>query len=398
MARRWFGGRRRGSRRGRRAVQLAAAVVDPPALIDATSGQTTGTSVTITLPDRESGDYLTLIVASNQAPTLGFTAGVASSTSLASASSRLQAIRIVPNGGATSITMSSSVSAVLTWWCASWRNVDAAATVYAAANSIGNNTTAAIESPTVALGHEATGHEVFIRAGSVNSSATWATAPNNIFATTSGNAAMAIRSDAVPEATLALPAASAFDRGLEGTTRLESSLVFVLQPVQTVTPTVLTNGSFETAAGNGVATGWETEGSAPRLPTCSLSTTGVVDGGFAQRFQFTGQSGDSGNVAIYQAPIDAAPGDVLRASIYLSGTLTNAYAIFGIEGFLTGGTYISEHDTVVNSLSGTPTRYDVEYTCPAGTDYAAVYFQVPGLAPSSVVDVYMDKAVMTKNA
>ena len=34
--------------------------------------------------------------------------------------------------------------------------------------------------------------------------------------------------------------------------------------------------------------------------------------------------------------------------------LGGAYAIFGIEGFLTGGVYISENNAPVNTLSGTP--------------------------------------------
>jgi hypothetical protein len=238
---------------------------------------------------------------------------------------------------------------------------------------------------------------VFIRAASVNSTAVWATAPNNIFATTSGNAAMAIRSDAVPEGALSVPPASAFHRGNDGVTRNESSLAFVLQPAQNVVANLLANGSFET--GGNTATGWEIEGTAPRLPTMSRVATGTVDGGVAQRLQFTGRVGDSGNVAIYQAPIACTPGETFRASIYLSGALTNAYAIWGIEGFVTpGGAYISEHDTVINAgqLTAAPALYTVEYTAPADCTALAVYFQVPSLAPTSIVDVYLDRAVLLR--
>lgn len=364
-----------------------------PERIASTSGQTTGTNVVVDLPAREDDDYLILFVASNQAPTLTFTSGVESSTRLASAGSRLQAIRVVPIDGATQIAFTSSVSAVLTWWCSSWRNVDPEAPVYSAANAIGNSTTAVIESPTVDLAHISTGKEVFVRAASVNSTAVWTTAPNNIYATSSGNAAMAVRSDLVPEDIIALSAETAFNRGNDTVTRNESSLALILQPRQTVTKNRIVNGSFE-AGGGAVATGWETEGTAPRAATYSRVAKGAVDGGLAQRMQFVGQSGDSGNIAIYQAPIDAQPGEVLRASIYLSGTLTNAYAIFGIEGFLANGQYIDEHDAVVTVLTETPTKYEVEYTCPPLTDYAAVYFQVPALAATSAVDVYLDKAIL----
>jgi len=370
----------------------------PPALRSAASGSVTGTSATVPLPAGwQAGDFLTLIVSTNQAPTLGFSAGVASSTVLANASGRLHAIRVVPTAGATSITLTSSVSAVLTWWIGAWTSVNAAATVAAAANNIGNSTTAAIEVPVVDLGYISTGYEVWLSAAGVNATATWGTSPTPLFATTTGNAALSVRSGALAAGQLTRAPAAPFDRGLGGTSRNESALALVLQPAQTVKVNALTNGSFE--AGPALATGWETEGTARRAATASKSTTGVVDGAVAQRFQFTGQVGDSGNVAIYQAPIPCGPGETYRATIYLSGTLTNAYAIFGIEGFVTpGGAYISEHDTTVNSgdLSGTPAQFTVEYTTPANCTALAVYFQVPSLAPTSVVDVYLDKAILVK--
>lgn len=373
------------------------AVQTVPERIAGTSGSATGTTATITLPARETGDYLTLIVSSNQAPTLGFSAGVASSTVLASAGGRLQAIRVVPSAGATTVTLTSSVSAVLTWWCGSWRNVDPAATVAAAANNLGNSTTAAIEVPAADLGYISTGREVYVSAAGVNSTATWGTTPTPVFATTTGNGALSVRSGSVPAGQLTRTSATPFTRAAEGTARNESALQIVLQPVQSPLRNMLANGSFESGAA--VATAWELEGTAPRLPTASRVATGAVDGALAQRFQFTGQAGDSGNVAIYQAPITVTPGDTLRATVYLSGTLTNAYAIFGIEGFQgPGGTYISEHDTVINAgeLTSTPAQYTVEYTCPPLATAAAVYFQVPTVAPTSVVDVYLDKAVLLR--
>lgn len=402
---RWFTDRR--SSRQRRLVVApgagapAPATPTPPALrAGHTSGTATGTSATVTLPTGwQASDYVTLIVSTNQAPTLGFSAGAASSTNLANAGGRLQAIRVVPNPGATTVTLTSTVSAVLTWWCGAWQNVDTAATVAAAGNNIGNSTTAAVEVPVVDLGYISTGYETWVSAAGVNSTATWGTSPALTYGTTSGNAALAVRSGQMAADQLTRAPLTPFDRGAEATSRNESALAFVLQPVQTPTVNLLTNGSFE-SGGAALATGWEIEGTAPRLPTVSRSTTtGVIDGAQAQRFQFTGQSGDSGNVAIYQAPIACNPGETFRASVYLSGTLTNAYAIFGIEGFVSaGGAYIDEHDTVIGAgtLTGTPTKYDVEYTAPGNCTALAVYFQVPALAPTAVVDVYLDKAILTK--
>lgn len=405
MSTRWFTGRRRRQAAASRVVsRLAAAtppaVPAPPALRSQTSGSVSGTTATVTLPTGwQAGDYLTLIVSSNQAPTLGFSAGVVSSTVLANAGSRLQAIRVVPTGGAATVTLTSTVSGVLTWWCGAWTGVDPAATVAAAANNIGNSTTAAIEVPPVDLGYISTGYELYVSAAGVNSTAVWGTTPAPIYSTTTGNGALSVRSGAVPAGILARASTTPFDRGSEASTRNESALQFVLQPVQTPTVNRLTNGSFETG-GAAIATGWEQEFTAPRAATYTRSTTtGVVDGAQAQRMQFTGTTGDTGMVAFYQSPIAVTAGDTMRATVYLSGTLTGAYAIFGIEGFTTaGGAYISEHDTTVDAgaLTATPTQYTVEYTCPPGCTAVAVYFQVPAVSPTCVVDVYLDKAILLK--
>jgi len=368
----------------------------PPALRSATSGTTTGTSATVALPAGwQASDYLTLIVSTNQAPTLGFSAGVASSTVLANAGSRLQALRVVPNPGATSVTLTSTVSAVLTWWCGAWQHVDAAQTK-AAANNIGNSTTAAVEVPVVDLGYLSTGYETYVSAAGVNSTATWGTSPTPLHATTSGNAALAVRSGTVAAGLLARASATPFDRGSEASSRNESALCLVLQPVQTRVANRLTNGSFESGAA-AVATGWELEGTAPHPFIASRSASGVVDGAVSQRLQFTGTGGDTGNVAFYQASIPAVAGETVRATVWLSGTLTNAYAIVGIEGFVSvGGAYISEHDTVIDAgaLTGSPVLYSVDYTVPVNATALAVYLQIPTVAPTTVADIYLDKAVL----
>lgn len=366
----------------------------PPALSASASGAATGTTGTIALPTWQATDYLTLLVASNQQVNLTLTGGTV--TPLASAGGRLQAFRVQPTAGGSSLGLTADVSGSLSWWVGAWRNVDPAATL-TAANNLGNSTTAPVEVPVVDLGYLASGAEVCLAAASVNATATWGNPQSLLYAPVGGNAALAVGAGQLTAGQLAA-APAAFDRGLDGAARNESALALVLQPVQTRTANLLANGSFE-SGGAALATGWETEGTAPRLPTVARSTTGVVDGGQAQRFSFTGQAGDSGMVAIYQSPIAVNPGDALTATIYLSGTLTNAYAIFGIEGFVSaGGAYLSEQDTTVlgSDLSSTPRKFTVTYTCPPGCTAVAVYLQTPGLAPSSVVDLYLDRAVLTR--
>lgn len=386
---------RRGSRNSGRRRPYAT----PTLRSGSTSGGVaSGTTATITLPAGwQATDYITLFVSTNQAPTLTITAGVNSYTIISNAASRLQVIRLVPTAGATTVTLTSSVSAVLTWWCGAWQNVDLAATVAQAANNIGNSTTAAVEVPVVELGYISTGYETYVSAAGVNSTAIWGTSPTPVFSTTTGNGALSVRSGSVNSGRLTRTSATAFDRGSEGSSRNESALCIILQPVQSPVRNLLSDGSFE--LGGGLATNWDHEFTAPRAATYTKSTTGVIDGASSQRMQFTGTTGDSGMVSMYQSPIAVNPGDTVTATIYLSGTLTNAYAIFGIEGFVTaGGTFISEVDNTIaaGSLTGTPTQYSVTYTCPANCTAVAVYFQIPTVAPTSIVDVYLDKAILLK--
>lgn len=377
-----------------------AAPPTPPALrVGSTSGSVSGTTAAITLPTGwQAGDFLTLLVSSNQAPTLGFSAGVASSTVLTNAGSRLQAIRLVPTAGATSVTLTSSVSAVLTWWCGAWQNVDPNATVAAAANNIGNATTSPITVPTVDLGgYIATGNEVWLSAAGVNSTATWTTTAATLYSTAAAtNGGLSVQSGAVPAGALT-EATPGYDRGLAGTSRNESALAVVLQPVQTTTKTLLTNGSFETFA-SGVATGWQTEGTTASPVTYAQTTSGVVDGASAWSISYTGTASDNNTkFEPYQSPIPVNPGDVVTFTVWLSGSLTNLYGFIGVEGFVTGGgAYISETDTNFLSLTATPTPYSVTYTCPANCTAVAVYMQVPSVTVGTSATVIMDKATLTK--
>lgn len=360
---------------------------------NAIGGSATNTVITVTLPTYLTTDYIVFFISSNNANAQTFSGNV-TATVLANAGNRLIGYRIVPSDGSqTSFTVTVSTTSVFAWWTASYSGVDLAATVYGIASSVGNNTTSAIPVTTVTTGYVASGDELAFSAAGVNNTATWTTTGNTVFNTTSGNAAMQVQAKATTIGTLATTFAD-IDRGLSGTGRNESSLAFIIQPPQTVSQNLLANPSFE--LGSTSATSWETEGNTAIAPQYTIQTTsGVTDGSRSQRIQYAGQAGDSGAMfALYQAPIDAAPGDVLEFAVDVSGSLSGAVGLVGIEGFLSGGTYISEEDTVLTSITSTPQRFTVQYTCPNDTDYVAVYIQVNEIYDPSSIDIYVDKATL----
>lgn len=363
-----------------------------------------GTTATITLPSYASTDYIVMFLSRNQTQASAFTfsAAITSITELAEAGTarRLIAMRLVPNGtGQTTFTLTGTTSGVWTWWIGAYSGVGSALTVASGTNTPGSNTTSTIEVPAVALGYIATGNEYGLSAGGVNATATWTTDANTLYNTgTAANAGLLVRKAAITAGQQTFVPGN-LDRGLAGTTRSESAIAIVLQPTGNA-PTInkLTNGSFETFT-SGIATGWADEHALTGPFTYSSTTTGVVDGATAQRIQYTGQGTDNGTTSkgeIYQSSISASPGDVLDFSVYVSGTWANIYAIIGIEAFLTGGTYISETDASITSMTSTPTKYTVEYVCPPGTNYVAVYFQFPGIAPTTSWDVNLDNATLIK--
>lgn len=360
--------------------------------VGSTNGTITGTVATITLPAYTLTDFIVLIVASNNANSQTLGSNV-TGTELANAGDRLVAYRIVPvDGSQTSFTLTIGASSVLRWWIASYSGVELGASVASGAVNVGSNTTSSIAIPTVSLDYIATGAELALASAAVNSSAAWTTSAETVFATTSGNAAMMVSAKSVAADVLSVINAD-LDRGLGGTTRNESACLLVLQATPVGVPILLGNPSFE--LGTTLATGWEEEHTTVTAATYSLSGTGVVDGTRSQRIQFTGTAGDTGKLlAIYQAPVDAAPGQNLTFDIHVSGSLTNAYGIIGIEAFQAGGAFISATDTPFTSLSGTPEQYSVTYLCPALTDYVAVFVQFPDIAPTSVINVYLDRAAL----
>jgi hypothetical protein len=139
----------------------------------------------------------------------------------------LQALRITPTPGSASVVVNVVTNGIIRWWCGAYTQASLTAAVAAAANNIGNNTTAAISAQAVSLGRVALGNEVYIAVASVNSSATWATSSDMLYSDPSGNAVMAIKSGLVPPGQNSFTPGD-FDRGLEGTTRNESVLSLII--------------------------------------------------------------------------------------------------------------------------------------------------------------------------
>lgn len=364
--------------------------------VDSTSGNQTTTVFTVTLPPFTANNAIILVVSRNIATTFSFESNVTATELADSGSGRLTAFLIEPDSTSETefdVTVSNAVN---TWWCASYANVDKAATIASGTATNGTNTSSTMSLPVINLDYIASGKELVFFAAGVNATAIWTTTPETVFNTTADNAAMMVLSETMTTGDIAVAYADV-DRGNNGSNRLESSIGFVLQPLaNTDRDNLITNGSFE--LGSGLATDWDSEGSVAGTPTYSLATSNIKDGKQSQRIQYAGEAGDTDTVfAIYQAPIsDVSPGDVLTAEIYISGTLTNAYCLFGIEGFEVDTSYISEHSTAITSVDGTPTKYTVQYTCPALTDYVAVFIQFPEVNDPSDIDVYVDRVVMYK--
>ena len=329
-----------------------------------------------------------------------FSAAISSATQLPSggAGGYLWAFLLTPNGtGQTTFTVTGSTSGVWSWWCANYRGASVTLPVATDADATGNSTSATIAMPEAGLGYIATGAELMISAGGVNSTATWTTDANTQFHTTANSAALMVDAVNLTAGQLTgVPAA--MNRGLSGTNRNQNSLALVLQVAPGGIINLLSNPSFEN--GSPIATGWTDEHTTATEATYSIVSSGVTDGTVAQKFTYTGVAGDGGTAKteLYQAPVPASPGQYLTFSVWLSGSFTNAYGFIGIEGFTSGSVYISEADTNVLTLTSTPVLYSVSYLCPPGTDHVAVYIQCPEIGGTSVLSVTMDQAELTAAA
>jgi hypothetical protein len=372
-----------------------------PVPFSSSSGQqaTAATVITVTLPSYTTGDFILLMIARNTADASAFTysAAVTSATELPAGGAgprMLTAVQIVPDGtGQTTFTVTGT-SSLWTWWIANYRGASVVLPVDSDTDAIGNSTSAVIVIPEAELGFIASGNEVAIAAGAVNSTATWTTDANTQFSTTANNAAMMV--DAVNLTAGVLTAVypfSGMNRGNSGSNRNQNSLALVLQQDPGGTVNLLSNPSFE--SGSTLATGWTDEHTTAIEASYTLVGTGVVDGTLAQNVAYTGQAGDSNaKTELYQAPVDIAPGDYLTFSVWLSGSVTNTYVDVGIEGFTSGAVFISEADTYAPTLTGTPVQYTVSYLCPGNASYVACYLSMPEIGPTSSLSVTADAATL----
>jgi hypothetical protein len=153
---------------------------------------------------------------------------------------------------------------------------------------------------------------------------------------------------------------------------------------------LLANPSFETGAG-GMATGWSDFHTTASPASYSLTASGAVDGGSAQKISYAGQAGDSSAlVELFQGPFLAAPGMLFTLRLWASGTYSGCQAQIGIAGSTAGTAYISETDTQFTGLSARPKLYSVSYTCPLTTATVACYFIANGIGPASAFSVALD--------
>lgn len=348
---------------------------------------------TITLPTYSAGDVIVMVVGRNGTSTSYTGDAHCTVTAIALGDGSLSALKITPDGtNPTTFTLTASQAKIWRWWIASYSGVSG--TIYGTQSAIGSNTTATMAVPTTSLGYVNGGNEYAISAGGVNATATWTTDANTLYNNTTDNASILVSGKTIATGLTAV-AFAAIDRGLAGTSRIEATLSFVL-PVAGVTTNLLANPSFE--AGTTIATSWTDEHTTVGSATYSLAAIGVFDGDLAQRIVYNGQAGDGGTkiLEIYQAPVTGmVAGDRVTFGVYLSGTLTNTPTIIGVEAFTSGNAYISETDTYITGISGTPTYYEVTYTCPANTDHVAVYLQCQEIGATTIIDVRLDSARLT---
>ena len=375
--------------------------VDPPAspqLRDAVFGSQTDTNTTsevITLPAYEEGDLIIMIVTRNQ-DAAGFSGDENCSPSeVAMGDGRCSILAPAPINSVTSFTLTADGDpGIWRWWIASFSDVDHSK--FASAVSLGDsNTTSAITPPVTTLGFISSGDEIRISAASVNATATWTTDGEVLYSNASGNASLCVRQLGMSSDNTAI-ADPDFYRGNEGDSRMEASAAIVLPGLAASEPenvNNLNNPSFE--AGSTIATSWEPEDSTTDGATFSLTVAGANDGALAQRIEYTGVAGDVAGdkvIQIFQIPSgDTPPGTVVTFDLYVSGTITDAAALIGIEAFDELGGYLSEHDEYF-TVPEDPEMFSVEFTCPALTNYVAVYLQINEIGSSTAVDVRIDSA------
>lgn len=167
---------------------------------------------------------------------------------------------------------------------------------------------------------------------------------------------------------------------------------------------LLANPSFESPS-YAVADKWESEYTSRGVPAYYVSIKGTTNGSFAQQIDYTGSPSDIAAskddrkfIEVFQLVTKVRPGDKLRLSMNVSGSLTKTPTVIGMEGFnrSSGYSYLGEADYYIKDLSDKPKYYEVIYTCPKGTDCIAVYLQCQEINPKSVVPVCIDDAKLVR--
>lgn len=350
------------------------------------------TSDTVTLPAYTYGsDIILLFVSRNQGTTPTASGSVTLTTLADCGPGRGVIFQVVPdNGSVTSFTLNFSNS-LIRWACFSFSNVNQAY-IAKQAGANGTNTSSQIPIPDTTLTYTADGTELALAMACINASATWTTDANTLFYNTSTAESVAMMIEKVtPTIGVSKITFSSLDRGNNGVNKNESSAVVVL----TSGPTnYLVSGGFE--EGSTLATGWTEEHTTGSPATYSLSTTtGLQQGAKAQRMQFSGGTGVPDKVEFYQAVDNVfIATNSCTFSVYLSGSITNAYYQIVIEAHHIGTGYISEVNLPILSLTGTPTLYSVTFNnLPATTDRVVCVISANELT-SATVDLYADQSTL----
>lgn len=165
---------------------------------------------------------------------------------------------------------------------------------------------------------------------------------------------------------------------------------------------LLQNPSFESPS-HASAEKWKSEYTTYGVPSYYVTPTGAVDGVSAQQIYYRGRYKESTKegkkfVEIFQLATNIHPGDRLKFSIYVGGSLVDTPAVIGIEGFNSshGYVYLSEEDAYIEDISDELQLYEVIYTCPNNTDCVAVYLQCQEVVATSEIDITVDNARLVR--
>lgn len=341
----------------------------------------------------DTGNLLLVVLTSNQVQNYSFSSGV-TATQVATAGGRSTVFAVqLSSPVVTGVVVTASTSAVQSWAIVDVAGADDTTPIYSSIANIGSTTSSTMTGSIVDLGYITTGSEYALSINGVNASADWTTDSNTLFATAGTTNAGIMISGYEIAANQIVYAAPSVDRGYSGTTRIETNITLAF-PGESGVPNLAQNGSFEGTAA--VASGWSTESTVTGTATWSSGAVGVNDGLKSQAVSYTGQLGDDDTkmFTIYQTPIATSPGQIYEFSVCASGSKANSTMLVGIEDFETDGTFISENNITVGSLTSTPTCYTVQHTTAPGADHITIYVQFNEIGSATTVQAYLDKAIL----